>query len=93
MVPVLRAGPVERRRPGLAVDEHHVVAFAVPVVRVALETIDVQVGAAVDAVAFDVADDVVFSLAQIRPARIVPVDFRLEPFSKAHPFVSASRRH
>ena len=50
MVPVLGTGPVERRRPGLAVDEHHVVAFAVPVVRVPLEAVDVQVGAAVDAV-------------------------------------------
>src|SRR5262245_9975398 len=63
---VLGAGAVQPRGPGLAVDEDHVVALAVPVVHLALEYIDVEVAADVMAAAGDVENDVVARTGQIR---------------------------
>src|SRR5581483_6760387 len=69
---VLGPGAVEARRPGLAVDEDHVVALAVPVVHLALEDVDVQVAADVVPVAARVQDDVVALAGQVRtPPRAV----------------------
>ena len=73
MVPVFRAGAVQRRRPGFTVDEHHIVALAVPVVRITLKAVEVQIRAAVYAIAFDVSHNKVFRIAQILPARVITV--------------------
>src|SRR5262245_34600311 len=64
---VLGAGAVQARRPGLAVDEDHVVALAIPVVYLALEDVDVEVAADVMAAPGDVENDVVALAGQIRP--------------------------
>lgn len=49
------------------------VALAVPVVRITLKAVDVQMRAAVYAIAFDVAHNKVFRIAQILPARVITV--------------------
>ncbi len=55
---VFRAGAVQTG-PGRAVDEDHVVAFAVPVVGLAREAVDVHVAADVVAAPFRLQDDVI----------------------------------
>ena len=49
------------------------VALAVPVVRITLKAVDVQMRAVVYAIAFDVAHNKVFRIAQILPARVITV--------------------
>src|SRR5262249_52892989 len=65
---VLGPRTVQARRPGLAVDEDHVVALAVPVVHLALEDVDVEVAADVVAATARVENQVVALAGEVRMA-------------------------
>lgn len=57
---------MKRGRPRLAIDKDHVVAFAIPIIRLSLEAIDAQHAPHVDAVARRVEDRVVSRSIQVR---------------------------
>src|SRR5437763_612658 len=62
---VFGSGAVEARRPGLAVDDEHVVAFPIPVVALALEAVDIEIAADEDARALGFEDQIVVLVRQV----------------------------